>query len=136
MSESGPGSSGGLEREVAKGSAWTVGVRWSARALGFVSTLFLARLLMPEDFGIVTIAMIVVGTVEIFNQTGQHLAIIRHPNPTREHYDSAWTIFIILSTVLGALVYLAAPVATLYFNEPRAIPVIQILALKTFITGF
>ena len=81
---------------MARGSAWTVGVRWAARLLGLISTLFLARLLMPRDFGIVTIAMIVVGTVEIFNQTGQHLAIIRHANPTREHYDSAWTIFILL----------------------------------------
>ena len=66
-----------------------------------MSTIVLARLLVPADFGIVTIAMIILGTVEIFAQTGQHLAIIRHPNPTREHYDSAWTIFIILSTILA-----------------------------------
>jgi O-antigen/teichoic acid export membrane protein len=119
-----------------KGSAWTVGVRWAARALGLVSTLFLARLLMPKDFGIVTIGMIVVGTVEVFNQTGQHQAIIRHPAPTRQHYDAAWTIFIILSTILGACVFFAAPLADIYFHEPSAIAVVRILALKTFITGF
>ena len=119
-----------------KGSAWTVGVRWAARGLGLVSTIFLARLLLPKDFGIVTIAMIVVGTVEIFNQTGQHLAIIRHPSPTRAHYDSAWTIFIILSSILGAAVFLAAPLTNIYFHEPRAIPVVRILALKTFLSGF
>ncbi len=60
-----------------KGSAWTIGVRWAVRALGLVSTIFLARLLVPADFGIVTIAMIILGTVEVFTQTGQHLAI--HP---------------------------------------------------------
>jgi len=119
-----------------KGSAWTVSVRWAARALGLVSTIFLARLLMPRDFGIVTIAMIVVGTVEIFNQTGQHLAIIRHPAPTRAHYDAAWTIFILLSTILGAAVFLAAPMTEIYFHEPRALPVVRILALKTFLSGF
>src|SRR5215475_4055106 len=125
-----------LKRHMVKGSAWTVAVRWSARFLGLISTIFLARLLTPRDFGIVTIGMIVVGTVEIFNQTGQHLAIIRHPAPTRAHYDTAWTIFILLSTVLGAAVFLAAPLTDIYFHEPRAIPVVQILALKTLMSGF
>ena len=63
----------------------------------------LARLLTPADFGIVTIAMIILGTVEIFTQTGQHLAIIRHPNPPREHYDTAWTIFIMLYSTLALI---------------------------------
>lgn len=127
---------GGLERQMVKGSAWTVSVRWAARALGFVNTLFLARLLSPSDFGIVTIAMIILGTVEIFNQTGQHLAIIRHPSPTRAHYDSAWTIFIMLSTFLAAIVFLCAPLTRIYFHEPRAVIVVEILALKTLVSGF
>lgn len=118
-----------------KGSAWTIAVRWAARALGLVSTVILARLLVPADFGIVTISMIILGTVEIFAQTGQHLAIIRHPNPTREHYDSAWTIFIILNTILATVVFLCAPLTVIYFHEPRAMPVVEILALKTFIAG-
>jgi lipopolysaccharide exporter len=92
--------------------------------------------LMPSDFGIVTIAMIIVGSIEIFNQTGQYLAIIRHPNPTREHYDSAWTIFIILSTILALVILLCAPLSVIYFHEPRATLVVECLALKTFIGGF
>ncbi|HEX4273494.1 MAG TPA: lipopolysaccharide biosynthesis protein [Rhizomicrobium sp.] len=125
-----------LVRHMLKGSAWTVGVRWAARALGLVSTLFLARLLTPKDFGIVTIAMIVVGTVEIFIQTGQHNAIIRHAAPTRAHYDTAFTIFILLSSTLAAAVFLAAPMTDIYFHEPRAIPVVRILALRTLMNGF
>src|ERR1700722_7876359 len=125
-----------LQRHMVKGSAWAVAVRWAVRALGLVSTIILARLLMPADFGIVTMAMIVVGTLEIFSQTGQYQAIIRHPNPSREHYDTAWTIFIILCSILAALIFLAAPVADYYFHEPRAVLVVRILALKTFINGF
>ena len=125
-----------LQRQMVKGSAWTIALRWAARMLGLVSTLVLARLLLPKDFGIVTIAMIVVGTVESLNQTGQYLAIIRHQAPTREHYDSAWTIFIILSSMLAVAVFFAAPIAELYFHEPNAVLVVRVLALKTFIGGF
>src|SRR5579872_3725969 len=125
-----------LQRQMVKGSAWVIGVRWAVRFLGLISTIVLARLLVPADFGIVTIAMIILGTVEVFAQTGQHLAIIRHPNPTREHYDTAWTIFIMLYSSLALIIFLCAPLTVIYFHEPRALLVVRILALKTFIAGF
>ena len=134
MSE--PGEKPSLQRQMVKGSAWGIGVRWALRMLGLVSTIFLARLLTPADFGIVTIAMIILGTVEIFTQTGQHLAIIRHPNPTREHYDSAWTIFIILYSALALIIFFCAPLTVIYFHEPRAMWVVRVLAFRTFINGF
>ncbi len=79
--------------------------------------------------------MIVVGTIEIFSQTGQNLAIIRHRNPTREHYDAAWTIFIILSLVLSVAIWLAAPLTVIYFHEPRAAAVVKVLAVRTLLGG-
>src|SRR5579864_510877 len=125
-----------LERQMVKGSAWVIGVRWAVRFLGLISTIILARLLTPADFGIVAIAMIILGMLEVFTQTGQHLAIIRHPNPTREHYDTAWTIFIMLYSTLAVIIFLCAPLAAIYFHEPRAVAVVRIVALKTFIAGF
>ncbi len=125
-----------LERHVATGSAWTVSVRWASRLTGLVSTIVLARLLTPADYGVVAIAMVIVATIEVFNQTGQQLAIIRLPHPTREHYDAAWTIFIILSTILGTAIWLAAPLAQIYFHEPRAAAVVKVLAFRTFLGGF
>lgn len=46
----------------------------------------------PSDFGIVAMAMIFVDSLEIFNQTGQTLILIRLENPTQEHYNSAFTV--------------------------------------------
>src|SRR5215469_12673703 len=119
-----------------RGSAWMVGLRWSLRITGVVSTVILARLLTPADFGIVAIAMIVVGMLEILNQTGQNLAIIRHPNPTSDHYNSAWTMSVILGLLVASLIYLIAPLTSVYFHDPRAIPVMQCLALRAAMSGF
>src|SRR5205823_7877077 len=80
-----------LEAHMLHGSMWTIALRWAARIMGLITTILLARLLTPADYGIVTIAVLIVGSVEIFSQTGQNAAVIRHPNATREHYDSAWT---------------------------------------------
>jgi O-antigen/teichoic acid export membrane protein len=124
-----------LHWQMARGATLVMLLRWSNRLSGLVSTVILARLLTPVDYGIVTIAFIVVGMVEVFGQTGQATAIIRHPNPTREHYDTAFTIRMILGLVLGASIFALAPLTTTYFQEPRATLVVEILACRTAIVG-
>ena len=68
------------------GALWMIALRWAVRLTGLVSTVILARVLAPRDFGIVAMAMIVIGTLEIFNQTGQKLVLIRLENPTADHF--------------------------------------------------
>jgi O-antigen/teichoic acid export membrane protein len=118
------------------GSAWLIGLRWSVRLTGVVSTIVLARLLAPADFGIVAMAMIVVALFEVLNQTGQKLVIIRHLSPTREDYDTCWTISIFIGFVVAVTIVLVAPVTQLYFRDPRVVPVMQCLALRSAIAGF
>jgi lipopolysaccharide exporter len=124
-----------LERHLVRGSAWSIGLRWSARLLGLISTVILARLLTPADYGIVAIAGLIVGSLEIFAQTGQYGAIVRHPNPTREHYDSVWTVSLLLGFGLGVMILAMTPLTTAYFHEPRAKLVVEILALRTMMSG-
>lgn len=125
-----------LGGHVLYGSFWIVAMRWAIRLTGVVSTIILARLLAPSDFGIVAIAMIFVGILEILNQTGQKLAIVRHPNPTREHYDTCWTLSIFLGLAIAATIVALAPLTKLYFHDARVVPVMQCLALRSAIGGF
>ena len=124
-----------LHWHVVRGSAWSIGLRWSVRLTGLVSTVILARLLTPSDYGIVAIAALIVGTLEIFTQTGQYNAIVRHPDPTREHYDSVWTVSLLLGLGLGVTIWTMTPLTTAYFHEPRAKLVVEILALRTMMRG-
>jgi lipopolysaccharide exporter len=56
-------------------------LRWAIRLTGLVSTIIFARLLVPADFGIVAMALFVVGMIELLNQNGQKLAIIHGQGP-------------------------------------------------------
>jgi lipopolysaccharide exporter len=118
-----------------RGSLWLIGLRWSLRLMGLLSTVILARLLTPADYGIVAIATIIVGGIEVFSRAGQGTAIVRHLNPTREHYDSAWTIQLLIGIGIGVVIWLTIPLTTWYFAEPRAAPVIAVLALRTMMLG-
>ena len=125
-----------VSRSVIHGTAWMVGMRWAIRGLGLINTFVLARLLLPADFGLVAMAMLVVGLIEMFGQTGQLLALIRHPNPTRAHYDSVWTLTILIAIGLTVVLWLISPLASLYFHEARAGDLVRVLALRTLIGGF
>jgi O-antigen/teichoic acid export membrane protein len=117
------------------GAFWMISLRWAVRLTGLVSTVILARLLAPRDFGIVAMAMIVVGTLEMFNQTGQKLVLIRLEEPTKEHFNTAWTISFLLGLAIAAAILLVSPFTEFYFHEPRVVPVMQCLALRAVLGG-
>ncbi len=123
-------------RSLLHGSAWTVGLRWAVRGLGLINTFVLARLLSPGDFGLVAMAMAAVGLIEVLGETGQRLALIRIPAPTRDDYDSAWTLSILVAVALTLLQWAVSPLAPLYFHTAEAAWLIRLLALRTLIGGF
>jgi len=135
----GSGHDGGrrhLGRRLVHGSLWMVAMRFSIRGIGLVSTIILARLLTPADFGIVAMAMLIIGFIEVFNETGQQAALIAHAKPERAHYDSAWTMTIIIAIVLTGTILAISPFAGAYFRDERIAPVIQVLSLRVLLGGF
>ncbi|MEO2047113.1 MAG: lipopolysaccharide biosynthesis protein [Pirellulales bacterium] len=105
------------------------------RGLGMVSTVILARLLLPGDFGIVAMAMSVVVLLELWRAFGLDIVLIQHPAPQRIHYDTAFTINFIFSLgVSVVLTALSVPTAN-FFSEPKLIPVLLVLAIGPVIDG-
>lgn len=123
-------------RHMLHGSFWMILLRWTIRLIGLVSTVILARLLTPADFGVVAMAMIVVGMLEILSQSGQRLAIIRLAHPTKDDYDTAWTISVFVGLTIGACILAIAPFTEAYFHEPSAVVVMRFLALRSILGGF
>jgi len=133
-SASGPAQAG--LRGMVVGSAWMIGARWVIRSIGMVSTVILARLLLPEDFGLVAMGAITMQFVLVFADAGQAMAVIRNVNATDEHFDTAWAMSIAIGVVVAAGLIVGAPLAGLYFHDSRAVPVVQVIALKPLINGF
>ncbi len=121
---------------MARGAAWMVALRSADRVLGFVSMLVLARLLVPEDFGLVALGVAVVGSLAAFSEFGFDLALIQNQTAERRHYDTAWTLGLIRGFLLaGLLLLLAQPAATL-FGDERLAGLVSALALVPLLEGF
>lgn len=122
-------------RKVAVGIAWMTAARAIARALGLVSTVVLARLLVPEDFGLIAMAMAVAAGFELLTLFSFETALIRESKITRAHYDSAWTLNVLMGLAIAvALAASAIPFAAFY-REPRLEAVMLIIGIKYFIDG-
>ena len=111
-----------------KGAAWTIGSRWSVRALGFVNTVIMARILMPADYGIVAMAFLILGLIQAILDFGIATALLRKNEASRDEIDSAWTFRLIEGVIIGVLLTAASPLAIWYFGEPRLGPVLWVLA--------
>lgn len=123
-------------REVVRGISWAVLMRWSIRGVGLLSTVILARLLTPEDFGVAAMGLLVIGLLYTFSEFGTSMHLIRVRDLDRAHCDTAWTITLLQHVVIAALIFALAPLAASYFSEPRVVPVMQVLAVGSVIGGF
>lgn len=113
-----------------------VSMRWTDRLIGLVSTLILARILTPEDFGIIAMASVLVGLVDVLLDLGVNMALIQNSNADDEDYNTAWTIRLIQSCAVTVIIFLLAPLAADYYRDPRVSDVTRLMALGMFVGGF
>lgn len=124
-----------IGRGMARGAAWMVLMRLVMRAASLINMVILARLLVPEDFGLIAMAMLVVGAIEIFSEFNFDVPLIARQNASRADYDTAWTLSVIRGAVVaGLLLAMAGPAAEL-FGEPRLALVTSVLAIAPLING-
>ena len=118
MSREGEGDH--LHVDIVKGTAWVTALRLCARGLGFVSTLILARLLIPEDFGLVALASVIVASIQMFGAFNFDIWIIRHSQPERDDCDTVWTLALIRDLLIALfLIALSAPGAAWFWFPVR-----------------
>jgi O-antigen/teichoic acid export membrane protein len=124
-----------LAESVVKGSFWIFSLRLTNRMLGLLRTVVLARLLMPEDFGVVGIAALVIATLETFSQPGLATALVQKKESIQDSLDTAWTTSVVRSILIFVLLLLIAPWVARFFNSSQARLVIQFLAVSVIIAG-
>ena len=125
----------GVQGLMARGAVWMVLFKLVERSLGLVSTLILARLLIPADFGIVAMAMSFVLMAELMSAFGFDIAIIQNQGATEEHYSTAWTGNLLLGALITTvMVALAWPIAAFY-GRPELAPVVCALAFGPLVSG-
>ena len=100
------------------------------------TTLVMARLLSPADYGLMAMAMVVVGFVGFFNEVGIGSAIVQKPKLTSTEVNGCFAIALIASVVLALLTFLLSGVTARFFGNPRLEGMISVLSLAFILGAF
>ena len=103
---------------------------FGAKFIFFVRLLILARLLSPDDFGLLAIAVSTIGIFLSLTNVGMIPALVQGEDVEDKDYDTAWTVGVARAALITGIVFIGAPLIAEIFAEPRAVPIIQALAFR------
>ena len=88
----------------------------------------LARLLTPEDFGLLAIAWVVIELLLTVTDTGMVTALVQRDRVDESQFDTAWTVGIVRALVVAVVLVVGAPLIAQFFGEPRAASMLRVAA--------
>lgn len=129
------GKTAASRKTLTRGASWIGSSRLIVNAIGLVSTLVLARLLVPEDFGLVAIAESVFGLVGAVTELMLATSLIQHRRPRAYHYHTAWTLNLARAALLAAIMALLGFPFSWIYGDERFVGLFLVLAGATLIGG-
>lgn len=124
-----------LGGRVASGLFWTSLSFGVWKIISTISIFVLARILSPHDFGLVGIAIVVIGAIRMFQDMGVGCALIYNKNATSELISTAFYMILASGFIFTLIGFFSAGYAASYFNNAAAAPVLKVLSLNIMIVS-
>jgi O-antigen/teichoic acid export membrane protein len=117
-----------LTDKTVKGVGWNSVDRIANYGIGFLVGIVLARLLSPEEYGLLGIIGIFTAIFNIILDSGLSTALIRKKGVTDTDYCTVFWTNLVLSFILTGALYVSAPLIGKFFNRPELVPYIHVMA--------
>ncbi len=124
-----------LRARVARSMFWITWSRGVLQVLSFATTLLVARILVPADYGVMALAGFWTGTAGMLAEMGFGAAIIQFHDLEAREIDTCFWITITLAIMGFAALALGAPIIARWFDVPRLADVLPVLALVLPLTA-
>lgn len=122
-------------RKSVSATIWSVLDRVWAQAVGFVIGIILARLLTPEDYGLVGISLVFIAFSNVFIEAGFSNALIRKLDRTNTDYSTAFHFNAIMGVVMYLALFLGAPWIADYFDDQQLIPLTRLVSVTVVLNS-
>lgn len=114
---------------------WDLLGKLGGHGIGFLFTIFLARLLDPSDFGLIAMVMVYVGVAAIFTDAGLAGALVQRKNVGQIHYSSVFYFNLLAALSLAGLTYFSASSIALFYQNQDLLPIAQIMSASFVINA-
>lgn len=125
-----------LGGKIRSGTRWTFAGSFSSELLNFAVGILLARLLMPEDFGLVATVGVLTGLAGYFAGAGTGQALVRAQHVERRHYNVIFTLQLLISCSIYLAFVAIAPLFASFFEQPIYQSLLLISGLSFFVRPF
>ncbi|GAA0606426.1 lipopolysaccharide biosynthesis protein [Virgibacillus siamensis] len=125
-----------LKSKTLLGLFWSFTELVSKQGIQLLVQIVLARLLLPEHFGLIGMITIFIAISAIFVQSGLDQALIREKNPGTEDYSTVFYFNLVISIVVYIIMYLSAPIIADFFKEPKLVEILRVIMVVVIINAF
>ena len=124
-----------LKSRVVNAVFWLGITKLLGQALSWVLTIYIVRMLSPDDYGLMGMAGVFIGFIILFNELGLGSAIIHKKNLAENDISNIFWLVFLLNVGLYLLSFIISPLIASFFNEPRLIIIIRVIAINMIISS-
>lgn len=129
-------SNGDLKSKSIVGFIWKFFEKAGFQIVSMIVQIVLARLLLPEDYGIIGYLTLFINLSDVFIKQGFTTALIQKKDADETDFSSVFFANLVVSVVIYIILYIAAPYVAIFYSEPKLTSVMRILSLQVIIGAF
>lgn len=125
-----------LKRNAISGIVWSFSQQFGTQIIQFLTSILLARLLLPAEFGLIGMISVFVAIGTSLMNSGLTQSLIRTENPDQEDFSTVFYFNLGASIIIYLALVMAAPFVANFFSEPLLVQIIRIYCLSFIINAF
>ncbi|MFA6308364.1 MAG: lipopolysaccharide biosynthesis protein [Clostridia bacterium] len=110
--------------------------RAGTQGIQFVVQILLARLLLPDDFGIIALVLAFIAVANVFIQNGFNVSLIQKKEVSEADFSSVFYLSILISVLLILILFFVAPLIAAFYGLPQITSVLRVLSLTLILGAF
>ena len=122
------------KRKVATSFIWNLSEKIASQGLQFVISIILARLLLPDDYGVVALLTVFIQIANVFVIDGFNSSLIQKNDSDDLDFSSVFWFTCLISIILYLLLFFTAPLIASFYKQPILKPLTRLLAISFFYT--
>lgn len=125
-----------VKKQAAEGMAWSAIERFSTQGAQFILTIVIARILSPDDYGLVAMLSIFMSIAQTLSDSGFSNALIQKKNRTETDYCTIFYFNIAMSVLIYFILFAVAPLIANFYQQSQLVKILRVLGLNLIINSF
>jgi O-antigen/teichoic acid export membrane protein len=125
-----------LKEKSISGVIWDLVGRLALQGIGFFISIILARILSPDDFGLIAIIAVFINLASTFLDFGFSTALVQRKDVNETHYGTVFYLNVFIGTLLAIITFFSAPFFAAFYSKPILTDLLRVMSISFFVNAF